>query len=132
MLNMYNAAKWLVGLVIFSIILAACSTGTASPTTNGIEIILKTNPEIPQIGDGQLVIDVMDANKQPLDGADVEISMGMSSMSMGTQSGPADFQGKGRYVRRITFHQKGDYTVRIWVNRSGQTLKTQDFPFTLK
>lgn len=131
-MNTFRASKWLIRLIFIGVTLTACSTSAAPPTPNGIEITLKTNPETPQIGDGQLIVDVLDANKQPLDGADVEISMGMSSMSMGTQNGPANFQGKGRYVRPVTFHQKGDYTVRIWVNRSGQTLKTQDFPFTLK
>ncbi|MHB8626400.1 MAG: hypothetical protein ACYDBJ_02755 [Aggregatilineales bacterium] len=56
----------------------------------------------------------------------------MSSMTMGTQDGQAAGQGQGRYTYAVTFHQKGDYKTRIWVSRNGQTLKTQDFSFSVK
>ena len=118
-------------MVLFAL-LTACSSGTITP---GVDLIItaQTDPAAPQVGDGQILIDVLGANKQGLDGADVEISLGMASMNMGqTQDGQAAGQGQGHYARHVIFHQKGDYLVHIWVNQNGRTLQTQDFLFSIK
>ena len=112
--------------------LTACSAGISTPG-NGLVITIQTDPATPQIGTGQILINVLDANNHALDGADVEVSFGMANMNMGqTQDGPAAGQGQGRYTRPVTFHQKGDYLVHIWVNQTGRTLQTQDFSFSIK
>ncbi len=113
-------------------LLTACSSGINTSGT-GLIITAQTDPAAPQVGDGQILVKVLNANKQALDGADVEISMGMASMNMGqTQDGQAAGQGQGHYARHVTFHQKGDYLVHIWVNQNGRTLQTQDFLFSIK
>ena len=112
--------------------LTACSAGISTPG-NGLVITIQTDPATPQIGTGQILINVLDANNHALDGADVEVSFGMANMNMGqTQDGPAAGQGQGRYTRPVTFHQKGDYLVHVWVNQNGRTLQTQDFSFSIK
>jgi len=111
---------------------AACSTANSSiPANKDVKILLSTLPEQLLVGSGQFVIDVVDVDGQPLQGADVEVSLGMSSMTMNTQDGQAAEQGKGRYTRAVTLHAKGSYTLRIFVNRAGKTLKTQDFSLTV-
>jgi len=113
-------------------LLAACSSGTITPEA-GLIITVQTDPATPQVGDGQILINVLNASKQGLDGADIEISLGMAGMNMGqTQDGQATGQGQGHYARHVIFHQKGDYLVHIWVNQNGRTLQAQDFLFSIK
>ncbi|GEM_PF-964207 len=128
--------RWLaLPISLIAVLLGACSPSqNVTPTsTDDLKITLNTNPSPPRLGDSQLLIDIVNAAGQAVDDVKVDISVGMSSMSMGgTQDGQADSQGKGRYARLVTLHSNGEYVVRLWVRRNGQLLKTQEFRFTVQ
>lgn len=121
----------LLGGIILGFVLSGCSTGATPTTTETLKVTVETEPSPPQLGDGRLLISITDADGKLINDVKVDISMGMSSMSMNTQDGQADKDEKGHYVRAVTFHSKGQYTVRVWVRRAGQTLTMQDVQFSV-
>ncbi|MHB8626401.1 MAG: hypothetical protein ACYDBJ_02760 [Aggregatilineales bacterium] len=72
---MRHADQMRTVFLLILVFLSSCSAGTNAPD-GGLSITLKTDPEPAQIGDGKLVVNVLDANRHPLNGADVEISFG--------------------------------------------------------
>ena len=73
----------IMGLIV--VLLGACSMSqTATPTGGDLKITLNTNPNPPRPGDSQLLIDIVNATGQAVDDVKVDVSHGMSSMSMGS------------------------------------------------
>ena len=111
--------------------LTGCSSNANTPA-DVFQITVGTEPTVPQLGDGKLIVIIADKIGQHVNDVKVDISFGMSSMTMNTQDGPAVGQGNGRFTFAVTFHQIGQYIVRVWLHRNGVGLKTQDFPLTIK
>lgn len=119
-------ALWVIFVVMIPV--SACSTGA---TSNGsaqdtVAIDLVTTPNPPRVGDGKLVIHIADAMGQPIDNLKIDVSVDMTSMSMGAQVGLAEAQAKGIYSFPVTFHRQGEYIVQLWVRRNGSLLKNEE------
>ena len=116
--------KRIIPVVILAaaLLVSACTpAATPTPASPGQpEIIVSTNPNPPNsLVTTELIIDVMDANGQPLTGATVNILADMAGHSMGMMQGQATDQGNGRYATFVPFAMGGDWKVTVEV-RDGQ------------
>ena len=116
--------KRIIPIVILAaaLLVSACTpAATPTPASPGQpEIIVSTNPNPPNsLVTTELIIDVMDANGQPLTGATVNILADMAGHSMGMMQGQATDQGNGRYATFVPFAMGGDWKVTVEV-RDGQ------------
>ncbi len=108
-------------LLLSFIFLAACSNPTPTesplPAARGISVTLKTQPDIPVVGDIELLLDIADENGQPLDGAVVEVSADHTDMSGMVMSGTATGQGNGRYAITADFSMSGNWLVTVSIKK---------------
>jgi len=112
----------IVSILITVALVSACApAATPTPATPGQpEITVSTNPNPPNsLVTTELIIDVKDANGQPLTGATVNILADMVGHSMGLMQGQATDQGNGRYATSVPFVMGGDWKVTVEV-RDGQ------------
>ena len=116
--------KQIIPVVILTaaLLVSACTpAATPTPASPGQPAIaVSTNPNPPNsLVTTELIIDVMDANGQPLTGATVNILADMVGHSMGLMQGQATDQGNGRYATAVPFVMGGDWKVTVEV-RDGQ------------
>lgn len=114
-------------LLIVVALVGACSAPPAAgptPASSGqTAITVSTNPNPPNsAAETELVIDVKDANGQPLSGATVTIMADMMAHSMGLMQGQATEQGNGRYATFVPFSMSGDWKVTVEVRDSQKSL----------
>lgn len=112
----------IISILITVVLVSACTpAATPTPATPGQpEITVSTNPNPPNsLVTTELIIDVKDANGQPLTGATVNILADMVGHSMGLMQGQATDQGNGRYATSVPFVMGGDWKVTVEV-RDGQ------------
>lgn len=112
-----------VALLVVAVLASACTPAAVpTPANPGEpEITVSTNPNPPNsLVETELIIDVKDANGQPLTGATVNILADMVGHSMGLMQGQASEQGNGRYATTVPFMMGGDWKVTVEV-RDSQT-----------
>ena len=111
-------------LVLLSVLLAACgsrSAVTPAPQVSGkpVNIKLETNPNPAAVGDLELVLNITDANGDPLEGATVDVTATHVDMAGMDMSGAATEQGVGKYAINANFSMSGNWKLKVYVRREG-------------
>ena len=111
-------------LVLLSVLLAACgsrSAVTPAPQVSGkpVNIKLETNPNPAAVGDLELVLNITDANGDPLEGATVDVTATHIDMAGMDMSGAATEQGAGKYAINANFSMSGNWKLKVYVRREG-------------
>ncbi len=119
-----------VGLVF---LLAACggNAGTATPTADGPQISLSTNPDPVQAGSADLVVTVKDAQGQPITDAQVFIFTNHRDMSGMGNEYEGVMQEDGRYAATVDLGMDGRWRITIQVNQPSQRT-VKDFDLEVK
>jgi len=121
-------------LTSFALVLAACGGGNATtptPASSDATISLTTNPETPQSGNVELIVQVNDAKGQPLPDADVYIFADHTEMKGMSMNGKATAQGGGRYATTANFSMAGPWKVTVQVKKAPLDV-VQEFKLELK
>lgn len=123
----------LILILVSALALSACGgSGSSAQPTPSPQIILTTNPNPPMKGSVVLIVDVKDAQGQPLDGADVRVLSSHTTMSGMDQQGQATAQGNGRYaITADMAGMAGEWLVTVQV-RKGTLNLAQDFRIEVK
>lgn len=109
-----------------SLILAACSGSAAqTPTATAarVQITLSTNPNPPRMGDVELKFTVVDAQGQPVSGADFDVIADHIEMSGMAMHGKAADQGNGSYAIMTNFSMTGKWRLTLQVRKEGLDFK---------
>jgi len=123
----------LVLLVGLAFLLAACggNAGTATPTADGPQISLTTNPDPAQTGGVDLVVTVKDAQGQPITDAQVFIFTNHRDMSGMGNEYEGVMQEDGRYTATADLGMGGRWRITIQVNQPSQRT-VKDFDLEVK
>ena len=111
---------------------ATQTVAPALPSSGDFSVALSTNPVSPAAGEITLVVDVVDRNGRPVDGADVQISASHTTMAGMNISGKATAQGKGRYAIRGNMAMGGAWRAKVMINSPGARPFTQEFDLAVK
>ncbi len=124
----------LAGLaLVVALALSGCGGAAATPTpASGAQITLTTNPSPPKSGDVEVIVQVKDANGQPLDGASVIVIGDHTEMKGMMMQGNATAQGNGRYAVKANFGMSGMWKMTVQVNKPGSPAMAQEFNIQLK
>lgn len=109
-----------------SLILAACSgpvAQTPTATAARVQITLSTNPNPPRMGDVELKFTVVDAQGQPVSGADFDVIADHIEMSGMAMHGKAADQGNGSYAIMTNFSMTGKWRLTLQVRKEGLDFK---------
>ena len=119
--------------VIISVLLAACgSTLTPAATASKpVNIKMETDPSPAVMGDMELVLNITDANGNPIEGATVDVSADHTDMSGMNMSGLATEQGGGRYSIKANFSMSGNWKVTVYIRKDGLDYK-EDIDFKVQ
>ena len=119
--------------VIISVLLAACgSTVTPAATASRpVNIKMETDPSPAIMGDMELVLNITDANGNPIEGATVDVSADHTDMSGMNMSGLATDQGGGRYSIKANFSMSGNWKVTVYIRKDGLDYK-EDIDFKVQ
>jgi hypothetical protein len=116
----------LIGVFVLSACGAAATPATSSPIT------LTTAPNPPKRGPVELIVDVKDAQGQPLDDAQVLILASHTGMGGMNVQSPAKPQGQGRYTLTADLSgMSGQWLVTVQVNKGALNL-AQDFKINVE
>ena len=119
--------------VIISVLLAACgSTLTPAATASKpVNIKMETDPSPAVMGDMELVLNITDANGNPIEGATVDVSADHTDMSGMNMSGLATDQAGGRYSIKANFSMSGNWKVTVYIRKDGLDYK-EDIDFKVQ
>jgi hypothetical protein len=119
--------------VIISVLLAACgSTVTPAATASKpVNIKIETDPSPAIMGDMELVLNITDANGNPIESATVDVSADHTDMSGMNMSGLATDQGGGRYSIKANFSMSGNWKVTVYIRKDGLDYK-EDIDFKVQ
>lgn len=112
----------------------AIATNKSSTQDMQIQLV---NPDAEagvEMGDTQLVIEVKDAQGQPVDIKDLEISASMPMKNMAPMSAPVEVQPDdkpGRFKADTYLSMKGDWTITAQV-KDGKNIAKQEFTLKVK
>ena len=116
-------------------------TGNASPSTpaspSRLDIAFRTTPDPPKLGEIQMEVVVKNADRKPLDGADVSVqffmpampTMNMPAMQNETKLAPA---GNGIYRGPGQVLMAGQWQTTVIVTRGGQRLGSKQLPLVAR
>lgn len=124
----------LVGFIMGVLVLglAACGSQPISPPDNDeVTIVLETDPSPPIMGDVELIVQVTDAQGNPLEGARVDVGADHTDMTGMGMHGPASEQGGGRYAIKANFSMTGNWKITVYV-RQGELDIKQDIPIVIQ
>ena len=111
-------------LILLSVLLAACGSGTAAtPAPQGfgkpVNIKVETNPNPAAMGDIELVLNITDAGGNPIEDATVDVTATHTDMTGMDMSGAAAEQGAGKYAINANFSMSGNWQLRVYVRKEG-------------
>ena len=120
--------KLLFALLIagLSILLVACGSSQPAqtvPTAAPVTITLVTYPTPPVMGDVTIQFAVVDANGQPVTGADFDVIADHIDMSGMTMHGKATEQSDGVYAITANFSMSGNWKLTVQVKKDGLDFK---------
>ena len=126
--------RLLVGFIMGVLVLglAACGSQPTSPSSNGeVTIALETDPNPPTMGDVELIVQVTDAQGNPLEGARVDVGADHTDMTGMGMHGPASEQGDGRYAIKANFSMTGNWKITVYVRQGDLDVK-QDISIVVR
>ncbi|MBI3538619.1 MAG: FixH family protein [Chloroflexi bacterium] len=107
-------------------------TATVTSSANNLRVTLTTNPSPPGMGNVEFVIQIRDANNQPVNDAVVQIS-GSDMMMYGMAFfGKAIAQENGRYVLISNLDSEGAWNITVQVSRPGAPIFFQMFDLAVR
>lgn len=108
-------------LVMMSVLLAACGSASTPAVTSSkpVNIKVETNPNPPMMGDIEVILNITDANGNPIEGATVDVSADHIDMTGMDMSGAATEQGGGRYAINANFSMSGNWRLKVYVRKEG-------------
>lgn len=111
-------------IVLLSVLLAACGAGsatTSAPESSGkpVNIEVETNPSPAAMGDIELVLNITDADGNPIEGATVDVTATHTDMTGMDMSGAATEQGAGKYAINANFSMSGNWELKVYVRKEG-------------
>jgi hypothetical protein len=114
--------------VLLSTLLAACGSATTPTETTSakpVNIAVSTNPNPAMMGDLELVFTITDANGNPIEGANVDVSADHTDMTGMTMGGAATDQGGGTYAINANFSMSGNWKLTVYVRTDGLDYKEE-------
>ena len=111
----------------------AIASNKAATKDIQIQLVSPGNNEV-AMGDAQLVIEVKDAQGQPMEIEDLEMSASMPMKNMAPMSAPVEVQPDGqpgRFQADTYLSMKGDWTITAQV-KSGKNKVKQEFVLEVK
>ncbi len=118
-------------LLIGALVLSACG-GSGGSSSGSPQITISTKPNPPAMGPVELIVDVKDAQGQPINDANVLVLASHTTMSGMNQQGPATAQGNGRYAITADMSgMNGQWLVTVQVKKGDLDL-AQDFKIEVK
>jgi len=110
--------------VLLSVLLAACGAGsatTSAPESSGkpMNIEVETNPNPAAMGDIELVLNITDADGNPIEGATVDVTATHTDMTGMDMSGAATEQGAGKYAINANFSMSGNWELKVYIRKEG-------------
>ena len=108
-------------LVMISVFLAACGSASTPAATSSkpVNIKVETDPNPPMMGDIEVILNVTDANGNPIEGATVDVSADHIDMTGMDMSGAATDQGSGKYAINANFSMSGNWKLKVYVRKEG-------------
>ena len=108
-------------LVMMSVLLGACGSKSTPMATSSkpVNIKVETNPNPPVMGDIEVILNVTDANGNPIEGATVDVSADHIDMTGMDMSGAATEQGSGKYAINANFSMSGNWKLKVYVRKEG-------------
>jgi len=95
----------------------------AATASRPVNIKIETDPSPAIMGDMELVLNITDANGNPIEGATVDVSADHTDMSGMNMSGLATDQGGGRYSIKANFSMSGNWKVTVYIRKDGLDYK---------
>jgi hypothetical protein len=112
--------------------LAACRQSQQTPTeAPGITIDLHVDPQPPVIDDSVLLITLLDAQKQPINDATIEVRGDMTHAGMQPVSATVEGGTEGQYQTPFRWTMGGDWVLTVTATLANGTVVTKTFPFTV-
>ena len=127
-------------IIVFSlsagllVLLAACgSSGEPADTAPAkpVNIKVETSPAPAMMGDMEVILSITDANGNPIEGAQVDVTADHVDMTGMTMGGTAPEQGGGRYAINANFSMSGNWVLTITV-RKAELDYTEDIEFPIQ
>ncbi|HRJ59243.1 MAG TPA: FixH family protein [Anaerolineales bacterium] len=113
-------------LVLLAGALAACGGGSAEPaapadsgSSDEVNIAVETSPNPAAMGDVELVLTIIDAQGNPIEGATVDVEVDHTDMTGMGMNGAATDQGGGRYSINANFSMSGNWKLTVYVRKDG-------------
>ena len=119
---------------VLALLFAACSaagTSQTAPAASGLIITAETDPAPARVGDVEIILMVIDAQGNPVTGANVGIYADHTDMTGMNMTGQATEQGDGRYAIQANFSMSGNWMLKVDVNTNGQS-EAQEIPLVIK
>jgi hypothetical protein len=105
-------------LVIVSVILVACSDINSTDNSSSVKpvnIEVESTPDPPTTGVVELSLLIKDERGNPIEGAQVDVSVDHTDMTGMEMSGPATEQGDGKYAIDADFSMSGNWKMTVYV-----------------
>lgn len=124
--------------VVVGVLLVGCGVNFTSPAQGSqslegnYKIELMTDPAPLTTGDVTFVVTLKDKQDALVEGADVNVSYAMSTMSMGVISGKATDEGKGVYTVKSSLSHGGGLKITVSVERPDLGKGIKDFQMDIK
>lgn len=121
-----GTAATFVLMLIGVLVVSACGGGVATPAA-GAQVSVTTRPNPPVKGAVELIVEVKDAQGQPLNDANVLVLTSHTTMNGMNQQGMAKSQGNGRYAMMTDMSgMNGQWLITVQVSKGSLNL-AQDF-----
>jgi hypothetical protein len=132
-----RSVGWIMAVVV-GVLLAGCgvnfsSSAQGSQALEGnYKIELTTDPSPLTTGDVTFIVTLKDKQDALVEGADVNVSYAMSTMSMGVISGKATDEGKGVYTIKSNLSHGGGLKITVSAERPDLGKGIKDFQMEIK
>jgi hypothetical protein len=123
---------FLIALAVAALLLAGCRGGddddnaTEAPQSTNLQIDVAYEPDPPEPGDSVVIVTVMDAEGNPVEGASVSL-LGDMDMAMPPELGETDEGEAGVYRVPFTWSMGGEWFLHVTVTLPDGTTVTEEF-----
>jgi hypothetical protein len=129
-----RAAAWTAALII---VLAFAGCGRAEQaasyeTKDDYQVSFATEPSPPKVGDGTVIVTLLDANGQPVDGARVSLEANMNHAGMVPVYADISSGDAGVYRTPLKWTMGGEWYVDANITLRGGEVVRRRFPVDIK